>query len=169
MNNFPVTVDGKEYWISRSVAVGAYIFADIDGKICILANKRGLGLPNNVGKWSVVSGFLDYNETLLNAVYREVFEETNVKLEEHDKEPLELMEVDDNPDREGQNILFRYSTWIYDPQKAELSDKNSEPNEVDEIRWVPVDDLPSYDWTSERAKERIRRYAMYWISALSSL
>lgn len=162
MNNFPVIVDGKEYWISRSVAVGAYIFALIDGKICILANKRGPGLPNNVGKWSVVSGFLDFNETILKSLYREVWEETNINLDEHDCEPIKLMEIDDDPTRPGQVILFRYSTRMYDPEKAILSDKNSEPNEVDEIRWVPINDLPNYDWTSERAKERIKSYAKYW-------
>lgn len=162
MNNFPVTVDGKEYWISRSVAVGVYIFALIDGKTCILANKRGPGLPNNVGKWSVVSGFLDYNETLTHAVYRELFEETNMKLDELNHEPLELMEIDDDPTREGQVILFRYSTVVHNPEDVILSNKNSEPDEVDEIRWVPIDELKDYNWTSEKAKNRIKSYAQHW-------
>ena len=73
MNNFPVIVDGKEYWISRSVAVAVTVFANVNGKKCVLANKRVSGLPNHVGQWNAVSGYIDYNETLKQAAIREVF------------------------------------------------------------------------------------------------
>ena len=63
MKNFPVKVNNKEYWISRSVAVAVSIYTYINGKLCILANKRGPGLPNHVGQWNVVSGYIDFDET----------------------------------------------------------------------------------------------------------
>lgn len=47
MKNFPIKdVSGKEWWISRSIAVVGCIFTLLNGKWCVLANKRGEGTPN---------------------------------------------------------------------------------------------------------------------------
>ena len=40
LKNFPTVVDGKTYWISRSVAVVGFVFARVNKQLCILANKR---------------------------------------------------------------------------------------------------------------------------------
>ena len=152
MKNFPVQVNGKEYWISRSVAVAVTVYAYVNGHDCVLANKRGPGLPNHVGKWNVVSGYLDFDETLLDAAKREVFEETGVDLKDN---VLELYKVEDDPTRENQVILFRYTTW-YNGPKDVLTNKNCEPGEVDEVKWIPLKELDNYEWTSENHKKMIR-------------
>ena len=110
MKNFPVKVDNKEYWISRSVAVAVSIYTFIDGKLCVLANKRGPGLPNHAGQWNVVSGYIDFDETIPEAAKREVYEETGLSI---DKTKLILMDIDDSPKRENQVILFRYIYFYY--------------------------------------------------------
>lgn len=166
MKNFPVKVDGKEYWISRSVAVAVSIYTYINGKLCILANKRGTGLPgqnfSNPGKWNVISGFIDYDETLKEACIREVHEETGVDISNVE---LKLMLIDDSPERSGQVILFRYIGFYYNPEnKITLTNKYSEPKEVDDVKFIPIDELDNYDWTSENHKEKIKEYGYYILS-----
>lgn len=163
MNNFPVIVDGKEYWISRSVATATSIFTiNDDNKLCVLANKRGTGLPgqnfSNPGKWSVITGFLDYNENFVQCCIREVHEETGVDISKVD---LNFREFEDDPSRDGQVILMRYSGFIENGTELELTDKFSDPNEVAEIKWIPLDELENYEWTSERHIQKIREYGEY--------
>ena len=44
MKNFPLLDEnGKEWWISRSIAVTGCVFTFLNGKWCVLANKRGEG------------------------------------------------------------------------------------------------------------------------------
>lgn len=153
MKNFPVKVDGKEYWISRSVAVAVNVYAKVDGHDCILANKRGPGLPNHVGQWNAISGYIDYDESLEQACRREVFEETGVNLLEDCQ--INFFKFEDDPARENQVILFRYFAW-YNGPKDILTNKNCEPGEVDEVKWIPLKDLDNYEWTSENHKRLIR-------------
>jgi len=154
MKNYPLInpETGKEVWISRSVAVSVNVYTSINHKDCVLANKRGPGLPNHVGQWNVVSGYLDFDETLKEAAVREVFEETGLTI---DPNNLKLVRVEDDPKRENQVILFRYHCW-YNGDKNAITNKNSEPNEVDEVKWIPLTDLDKYEWTSENHKRTIR-------------
>ena len=56
MKNFPVTIkedlfiggenmNGKTFWISRSMAVAMFVFTKLDSQWYILATKRGKGCP----------------------------------------------------------------------------------------------------------------------------
>lgn len=156
MKNFPVKVDGKEWWISRSVAVAVNVYTIIDNKVCILANKRGPGLPNHVGEWNCISGYIDFDESLIEACEREVWEETGVKINAENCKVIELYKVEDDPKRENQVILFRYWAWYSGPTDV-LTNENSEPNEVDEIKWIPLDEVDNYTWTSENHKNLIKK------------
>ena len=161
MKNFPVKVDNKEYWISRSVAVAVSIYTFIDGKLCVLANKRGPGLPNHAGQWNVVSGYIDFDETIPEAAKREVYEETGLSI---DKTKLMLMDIDDSPKRENQVILFRYIYFYYDKNKSvTITNKYCETDEVDDIKFIPIDELNNYEWTSKNHKEKIKKYGKYII------
>lgn len=151
-------VDGQERWISRSVAAVTYVFTKIDGEVYILANKRGKGLPNNVGKWNCPSGFLDYDETIEQCATREVFEETGVNIRQNQ---LHLLEVDTDPKRSGQVVLFRY--WaVYNGDPDVLTAEHSEPNEVDEIKWIKMSEIGDYDWTSEAHVNGIKNALSSW-------
>lgn len=146
MKNRPVIVDGKEQWISRSVAAVTYVFAVVDGDVCVLVNKRGPGLPNNVGKWNAPSGFLDYDETIEECAVREVFEETGLNINKHN---LHFLEVDSNPERRNQVVLFRYWYAYRGGYTDTITTKYSEPDEVEEVGWIPIFDLAKLDWVSE--------------------
>lgn len=70
---------GKEYWISRSVAVTGLIII-INPKtqeLEFLLEKRGPGCPDNVGKLCSVCGYLDWDETRI----RETYEETGLEID----------------------------------------------------------------------------------------
>lgn len=141
MKNFPIEKDGKTYWVSRSVAAVSYVYTIKDGVSMVLANKRGPGLPNNVGKWNAPSGFLDYGETVEQCAIRETYEETGVRIPN-----AILKEIDDNPSRPNQNILFRFYTFV---EYQEPNTEHCEPNEVEEVKWIPLTELNDYEWTSE--------------------
>jgi len=156
MKNFPVNVNGKEYWVSRSIATVTYVYGIVNGVDCILANKRGPGLPNKVGLWNCVSGYLDYDETLEEAAVREVFEETGVRI---DKSFLIMDNIDSSIDREHQNVLVRYYTYIGNlAERVVLTNENAEPNEVDEVKWIPITEIDNYQWVSETHRNKIIEY-----------
>lgn len=164
MKNFAVKVDDKEYWVSRSIAAVTYLFAKVNGKWCVLANKRGAGLPTNVGKWNCPSGYLDFGETVAQCAAREVLEETGVKVL---SSQLTRFAIDDNPTRSGyQNVLFRYCGLIRHPEQQTLTDKYSEPNEVDAIEWIPMDSIKFYSWVSAKhlsqIKEAYKKAVPFW-------
>ena len=150
MRNFPIKKDGTTYWISRSVAAVVYVYTFIDGNLCVLANKRGPGCPGKIGLWNCPSGFVDYDETIEDAAVREVWEETGIKIY---KEDLRLIEVDSDPSKTDQNILVRYRCYLRPEESIETTDEHSEPNEVSEIKWIPLMEVGKYEWVSEKHKE----------------
>ena len=154
MKNFPIQHEGKEYWVSRSVAAVSYVYTIKDGEVLVLANKRGIGMPNNVGRWNAPSGFLDYGETIKGCAIRETYEETGVVIKD-----TMMKELDDNPDRPSQNILVRFA--CYAPYQEPNAD-HCEPNEVEEVRWIPLSKVDEYEWTSERHLQRLKEYGNHY-------
>ena len=139
MENFAVKIDGKEYWISRSVAVCCFIFKIKDDELYALIERRGSGAADEQGKLAAVSGYLSYNETLTQAVVREIFEETGFKAKE---ERLQFMKINSDPSEAHQNVTIHY---LYFAKKNEDFDldraEGGEENEVSEVKWFKVGDL----------------------------
>ena len=162
MKNFSIIDDrtGREYWISRSIAVVGFIYGyDKDEKEYILAVQRGTGTPDPefVGKWCLPCGYLDYDETLEEALQREVFEETGVLL---DKDTIDLPEINSDPKSDKrQNVTFLYPATAKenDITNIPLTTKNSEPNEVSDIKWIPYSEVDNYEWAFNH-KELIKQY-----------
>ena len=148
MKNFPVIKDGKEYWISRSVAVVGIVFCKMNGEIHVLANRRGKGAADFQGLWNVPCGYLDYGETLKEAVQREVYEECGVKIPESN---FSYIGYKDTPDENRQNISIRFIA-ILDNRSDNISvgtgvnNRGGEKNEVEAIQWVPVKEIDNLDW-----------------------
>lgn len=162
MKNFPIidSKTGREHWISRSVAVVGLVFGyDEDEKEYILAVQRGTGTPDPefVGKWCLPCGYLDYDETLEEALQREVFEETGVLLA---TDSIELLEVNSDPKSDKrQNVTFRYQAIAKEETLANipLTTENSEPYEVSDIKWIPYSEVDNYEWAFNH-KELIKQY-----------
>jgi len=144
MRNFPVKIEDKEYWISRSCAVVGIVYkTDGNGDvISLLANKRGIGCPDYIGKWNLPCGYLDYYETLRQAVSREVHEETGLDIPYY---VWKLWYVNSDPNDEKQTVSFRFITK-FEEDYGSFNTDFSEPNEVEEVKWIPVDEIYNYEW-----------------------
>ena len=149
MNNFSVKFNGHTFWISRSIAVVGFIYGyDNDGNEYILAVQRGTGTPDPefVGCWCLPCGYLDYDETIEEALKREIFEETGLTLK--DSYFINLLDVNSDPKSDKrQNVTFRYECVVQEPiTEVKLTAKNSEKNEVSDIKWIPTDEIDNYKW-----------------------
>ena len=142
--------EGREHWISRSIAVVVFVFAkDIYGDTYILAEQRGKGTPDPeyVGKYCVPCGYLDYDETIVQAAQRELMEETGLNLPTLD---FKLVNINDIPESDKrQNITFRYivnlDVPIEDLSKL-FTTKNSEKDEVESIKFIKLFNIDNYEW-----------------------
>lgn len=164
-HNFPFEHNGETLWYSRSVVVSCYTFArNQEGEWCALVNKRGPGLPNNVGLWNTVTGYLDFYESNIDAVRRETKEETGVDLPE---ECISLSYTRVN--KEGdQNVVFGHVCFLPETtDKYPTSTEFCEPGEVEEVRWMPISEVDKYEWANHHNVNikklfddtlRIRRY-----------
>ena len=152
MRNFTITdaKTGKEYWISRSVAA-IVIFTAYNSKNekCVLAVKRGKGTPDPeyVGCYCLPCGYVDFDETIEEAAMRELREETGIVVSQS---KFNLVGINDNPKEDKrQNISFRYlveSNLTVEMLQLMFSTKDSEKDEVDEIRMIPISSVNLYEW-----------------------
>lgn len=97
---------GKIYWISRALAVTGVIMASDGNDFWFLLERRGPGCPDNVGKLCSVCGYLNWDETRLDAVLRETYEEIGLKPEP--SQVLEFATIDDPRRDAKQNVVTRY-------------------------------------------------------------
>lgn len=145
MNNFAIQHEGKEYWISRSIAVACFVFANINNEWRVLANQRGTGAADFNGLWNVPCGYLDFDETTKEAAMREVYEETGVKI----PEPF-FWKFTDSPKENRQNVTFLYGVVLEKPKAGDVSlcigDFGGEVNEVNSVAWIPVDKIHDFKW-----------------------
>lgn len=154
MKNFPIKdINGKEWWISRSIAVTGCILTLLNNRWCVLVNKRGKGAPDFQGMWNMPCGYLDFDETIPEAVIREVYEETGVKV---DPDFLRFWKFNDLPSQNRQNVSFIYYA-IIDAQPSSISvsinnDRGGEEGEVDAVGWIPLDSIDKYQWAFNHDK-----------------
>ena len=142
--------EGREHWISRSIAVVVFVFAkDIYGDSYILAEQRGTGTPDPeyVGKYCVPCGYLDYDETIVQAAQRELMEETGLNFPTTD---FKLLNINDLPKSDKrQNITFRYivnSNVNIEDLSNLFTTKNSEKDEIESIKFIKLKDIDNYEW-----------------------
>ncbi len=113
----------------------------------ILLIKRAAHL-SEAGKWALVGGFLELDETTTEGFSREVYEETGWEVAD-----ITLLRVNDGV-RKGenrQNVSFVYV--------CTATKKTGEPdNESTEQRWFPLDKLPSIDQIAFDHAENIALY-----------
>ncbi len=137
-------IEGKELWISRSVTVLPVLFFVTSGVQYVPLGLRGADLPEGVGQWGLPGGYLDYDETATQAVYREVWEELGLdipqliedfRFEGNLEQPYEVYST---PLRR-QNVTLKYALMFH------LGRANLPPlvpqvskGEVVEARWFEV-------------------------------
>lgn len=136
MKNFSVKVDGKEYWISRSVAVAVFIFRKVGNKFQVLLEKRGKGAADNVGKWCCACGYLEFDETLEQAAAREIFEEIGMKI---NTEYLTFVKINSDPSENRQNVTAHYVYFASEDEDFNLDNaQGGEEDEIETVEWFDI-------------------------------
>ena len=156
--NFKITAqeNGKEYWISRAVAVVGVVIGVKNGNISsFLVSQRGPGCPDFIGSWACTCGYLDWDETAEDGVVRELYEELGIKVP---ISQVNLWKVVTDPKRDArQNVILRFIIPIEQDKLDEMVEisknaiidsesRGGENGEVSDIRLVSVTDIPNYTW-----------------------
>jgi 8-oxo-dGTP diphosphatase len=132
----------------RHITVNALVIKDHQ----LLLGKRGTykGKPLlESGKWGFLGGFLGRDETMEQAVQREIFEESGWKIKD-----LTLLKINDNPGRpaeDRQNVDV-----IYVAQADTQTPKENE--EITHLQWFDLDKLPKAEEIAFDHYDSIKMY-----------
>ena len=135
----------------RHVTVNAIVIKNDQ----ILLGKRGTlnGKPiSESGKWGLLGGFFNHKENLVQAVTREVMEESGWEIEN-----LQLFRINDNPNRpheDRQNVDF-----IFIANAVKRTGKSDE--EVTKLQWFDLDKLPAKEVIAFDHGEAVELYKKY--------
>ncbi len=150
-NNEPnqlIQQDGRDHWISRSVAVVGVMCIIKNRKPYFLAEKRSKNMDSS-GLWCVPCGYMDWKEDGIECLTREIYEETTIFLDDLksdlifiDKQPFF---VKTDPGEIRQNIVLSYSLAIMNNNIVEDVTK-VQNDEIDEIRIISFNNLDQYKW-----------------------
>jgi ADP-ribose pyrophosphatase YjhB (NUDIX family) len=100
------------------------------------------------GKYSLVSGHLDGNESITSAMIREAQEEAGMQIQKKDLQPATVLHRK-SPDAEYIDFFFVIKEWEGEP-------KVMEPDKCDNLEWFPLDNLP--DNVLPHIKEALHNY-----------
>lgn len=113
-----------------------YLVLERDNKI-LLSRRFNTGYED--GKYSLVAGHLDGDETLQVALAREAKEEVGISINPKDLQLVHVMharsEIADST--EDERVDFYFSTSSFEGEPTIL-----EEDKCDELRWCPLEDLP---------------------------
>lgn len=62
---------------------------------------------------------------------------------------MHLVFINDNPKETRQNVTFRYVGLLgekVEDLSNQLNDAHSEKNEVEDIKFIPIEDIDNYAW-----------------------
>jgi ADP-ribose pyrophosphatase YjhB (NUDIX family) len=128
----------------RHVTVDVLVIKD--GQI--LLGKRSKKILE-AGKWGLLGGFVDRDETLQEAVKREVMEESGYQVQN-----IKLLTIRDNPERphdDRQNIYFVFL--------SEATDKITNHDwEIEDLQWFAFDEIPEKEKIAFDHSENIDLY-----------
>jgi 8-oxo-dGTP pyrophosphatase MutT (NUDIX family)/gamma-glutamylcyclotransferase (GGCT)/AIG2-like uncharacterized protein YtfP len=108
----------------------AHLFLIREGQVLLL---RRYNTGYEDGNYSVVAGHLDGNEEVKTAMIREAREEAGIEIRPEDLQVVGIMHRKSTDERV--DFFLATEKW-----SGEVT--NTEPDKCDELRWVPLDQLP---------------------------
>jgi len=141
-----IKFDGKEYWISRSIAIVSVLIFKEDKEYFVLLEKRSDKMEQP-GRWCCPCGYLDWDENGWECMMREVYEETGLYIPDYTDKIIfnnneDPFYINTKPDSERQNVALGYGV-VFDSkftfEKTKISD------EITETLYVNVKDIQNYD------------------------
>ena len=127
----------------KMIASG-YVFFIKENKI-LLSKRLNTGYMD--GMYGLPSGHIENNESITQGTYREIKEETGVKLKPSDISLVHVMHRKENDIR--MDFFFLAKHYIGEP-------KNTEPEKCDDLQWFPINNLPKN--TIPYIKEAIKNF-----------
>ncbi len=138
------------------IAVDAIVFGYTGNKLNVLLIKQKYGLLKN--RWALVGGFVKDDETLNDAVNRELHEEAGIKV--NYLEQLYTFGDDINRDPRFRVVSVAYFALVNSTKLVLKADTDAE-----DAKWFPFDELPdlAYDHQSilEMARKRLKNKLVY--------
>ena len=121
----------REYCHGGSKPLHPVIHIHIIDRFCrIYLQKRAMNKDIQPGKWdTAVGGHVSYGESIVEALYREAYEE--LRFHEFNPIHLETYEFESPVEREMVSVFAAVGTY----------DLRPDPEEVAEGRWWPVEDI----------------------------
>ena len=138
------------------VSVDAVVFGYESKKtLSVLLIKRGVEPFKN--SWALPGGLVKDNESLEQAVKRELKEETRVKIDY-----LEQLYTFGKPKRDPRNRVVSVSYFaLVSPNHFKIQAET----DADEVKWFPIDDIPKLAFDHQQifdlAKERLKAKLQY--------
>lgn len=145
--------ENKGKALLRHVTVNAIVIKDNQ----ILLGKRGMfnGKPiPEFGKWGLLGGYLDRDENLVQAIKREVMEESGWEIDD-----VVFFRINDNPNRpkdDTQNVDMIFIA------KA-LKQISTSDEEVSKLQWFNLDKLPPSEEIAFDHGDSIELYKKYLV------
>jgi 8-oxo-dGTP pyrophosphatase MutT (NUDIX family) len=165
----------QDYFISRAVAVVGVVFISIVGdNMRVLVTKRSEKMRDEAGKYGVPCGYLDWNETLYDAMVREVYEETSLYLPNYEEflvtnNNKKSFTVHDKPTDNRQNVSHIFLS-VYDFNKnvsnVPTEIESYKDKETAEVMWMSLLEFyqkydTEYSWAfnhNETIKDALKFY-----------
>ena len=125
--------------------VSAQLFLKEGDKILLL---RRYNTGYEDGKYSVVAGHIDGNESVAEAMIREAKEEADITITKEDLQTIHVMH--------RKKIRGEYIDYFFFCNNWTGEIKNAEPNKCDDLRWFNINNLPEN--MVDYIKEAIEHY-----------
>ena len=152
----------------RYCAVAGFIYAMVNGKYSVLANRRGSGTPDFQGYWNCPCGFLERNENSQQGIARETREEC---VENISPDNFKVVFVQTEPSEcNNGNVTIHHTVFLGKKYQYALGPnldvwddgRGGEKNEVQDIKWIPVDQIDEYNWAFGHNKTILKYAAPKW-------
>ena len=166
-------------WHSRACAVVCHVWFIKNNVPYILAGKRGQ-VTDYPGMYNVPCGYLDWDENLQEAMYREAWEETGLDIAAlkekygyaYDK-TFTPWNINSDPKANRQNISMHMGLVINigDNALPVLSLENMEDNESEAALWLTFDEamqIPAQAWAFNH-QERLNEFRVEIAKVLNSI
>lgn len=145
-------IGDRGFFISRSVAVLGVIIARKKDGVYVLVERRGPKMDEPY-KWCVPCGYIDWDENGTGGIFREIYEETNLNMDEFLNSNRLVYEalrqpwfVSDSPTSHRQNITLRYGCCVDCNELPEVSNVNVGDDETTEVKWIDVTEVGSSEY-----------------------
>ena len=128
----------------KHAAVAATLVGDDSGAACFLITRRASGMRNHPGQWALPGGFVRDCERLMDAVLRELLEETRLKLPGPVlRGSLRGQDVFDHPERSLRGRTITHAFHFEFPSGELPAAKGG--SDAAKARWFPLADLPAME------------------------